>query len=82
MSRRVLSSVRTRPRIIRARAKLFLRREWPLLTEVDLEQIDGEYDRLIHKVKELYDGGDEIQIEAAIKGKLQRFLNRLELSIH
>jgi len=56
----------------------FLRREWPRLTDVDLEEIDGEYDRLIHKVKELYGGGDEIQIEAGIKGKIQSYLNDLE----
>lgn len=59
-------------------AKRFLRREWPRLAEVDLEEIDGEYDRLIHKVKELYGGGDEIQQEAAIKGKIQRLLNEIE----
>ena len=56
----------------------FLKREWPELTDVDLEEIDGEYDRLIHKVKDLYGGGDEIQQEAVIKGKIQRYLNELE----
>lgn len=55
----------------------FLKQEWPRLTDVDCEEIDGQYDRLIHKVKELY-GGDEIQIEGAIKTKLQGFLNSLE----
>jgi hypothetical protein len=59
-------------------AQTFIKREWPRLTEVDLEEIDGEYDRLIHKVKELYNGGAEIQIEAGIKDKMQRFLNGLE----
>jgi uncharacterized protein YjbJ (UPF0337 family) len=58
--------------------KPYLKREWPKLTDVDLEQIDGEYDRLIGKVRELYRTGDEIQIEAGIKGRLQRFLNDLE----
>ncbi len=58
--------------------KAYLRREWPKLTDVDLEEIDGEYDRLIHKLKEIYRCGDEIQIEAGIKGKLQRYLNELE----
>jgi uncharacterized protein YjbJ (UPF0337 family) len=58
--------------------KPYLKREWPRLTDVDLEQIDGEYDRLIGKVRELYRTGDEIQIEAGIKGRLQRFLNDLE----
>lgn len=48
------------------------------MTDVDLEEINGEYDRLIHKVKELYGGGDAIQQEAAIKGKIQRFLNDIE----
>lgn len=58
--------------------KPYLKREWPRLTDVDLEQIDGEYDRLIRKVRELYRTGAEIQIEAGIKGKLQRYLNELE----
>ena len=58
--------------------KPFLQKEWPKLMEVDLEEIDGEYDRLIHKVGELYGGGAEIQTEAGIKGKIQRFLNDLE----
>lgn len=56
----------------------FLRREWPRLSDVDLEEIDGEYDRLIHKLKVLYRGGAEIQMEAGIKGKVQEFLNELE----
>ena len=58
--------------------KSLLKKDWPKLTEVDLEEVDGEYDRLIHKVRELYGGGEEIQIEAAIKGKIQRFLNEIE----
>ncbi len=57
----------------------FLQNEWPALTDADLEDIDGEYDRLIHKIKDLYSLGDEIQIEAGIKGKLQKFLNTLEV---
>ncbi|MBI3541599.1 MAG: hypothetical protein HY073_05635 [Deltaproteobacteria bacterium] len=60
------------------KVKKLIQREWPLLTEVDLEEIDGEYDRLIHKVKELYNGAAEIMQEAPIRGKLQRFLNDLE----
>lgn len=57
-------------------AKLFLRQEWPRLSEVDLEEIQGQYDRLIGKIRELYGGNAEIMQEAAIKGKLQRFFNR------
>ena len=56
----------------------FLKKEWPKLTDDDLVRIDGEYDRLIHTIKVLYGGGEEIQQEAAIKGKIQRFLNFLE----
>ena len=55
-----------------------LEREWPRLTPVDLEEIDGEYDRLIRKIRELYGGPDEITQEASIKGHLQRLLNQLE----
>ena len=58
--------------------KFLLQREWPLLTDVDLEEIDGEYDRLIHKIRELYGGPTEITQEAAIKGKIQGYLNDLE----
>ncbi len=58
-------------------AQKFLKREWPRLTDVDLEEIDGEYDRLIRKIKELYRGSDEIMQEAPIKEKLQQFLNAL-----
>ncbi len=56
----------------------FLQREWPLLTQVDLEDIDGEYDRLIHKIRRIYGGGAEIQMEGKIKTKIQRKLNELE----
>ncbi|MBI2067201.1 MAG: hypothetical protein HYW02_00205 [Deltaproteobacteria bacterium] len=58
--------------------RAFLKREWIHLTEVDLDEIDGEYDRLIRKIKEIYKGADEITQEAAIKSKLQRFLNLRE----
>ena len=51
----------------------FLQREWSRLTETDLDEIDGEYDRLIRKVREVYGGPGEITQEAPIKGKLQRF---------
>ncbi len=56
----------------------FLQREWPRLTDVDLDEIDGEYDRLIHRIRQLYRAGDEIQIEGGIKTKIQRFLNGLD----
>ncbi len=56
----------------------FLKREWPRLTDVDIEEIDGEYDRLIHKIWELYDGPQEIMQEAVIKGTIQRYLNDVE----
>lgn len=58
--------------------KHFLVREWPKIADVDLEEIDGEYDRLIRIVRGLYGGGEEIQLEGAIKTKMQAFLNSLE----
>ena len=58
--------------------RTFLKREWPRLAEVDLEEIDGEYDRLIAKLKDLYGGPVEIMQEAAVKGKIQGYLNDLE----
>lgn len=48
------------------------------MMDVDIEEIDGEYDRLIRKIKDLYEGPEEITQEAAIKGKIQRFLNDLD----
>jgi hypothetical protein len=59
--------------------QLFLKSTWPRLTDVDLEETEGRYDRLIHKIKLLYGGGQEIQIEAGIKTKLQKYLNSLEV---
>ena len=58
--------------------RVFLKRTWPRLTDFDLQQIDGEYDRLISKVKELYGGSANIMQEAGIKSKIQNFLNSLE----
>ena len=60
------------------KARPFLKREWPLLTEVDLDEIGGQYDRLITKLYEIYRGRVEIMKEAAVKGKLQKFLNDCE----
>ena len=57
--------------------KKFLKQEWPGLTEVDLEEIDGEYDRLIHKIKEIYRGPDEITQEASIKGKIKKWVDTI-----
>lgn len=57
--------------------KKFLKQEWPKLTDVDLEEIDGEYDRLITKIKEIYGGPEEITQEAAIKGKIKRIIDRV-----
>ncbi|MBI1909822.1 MAG: hypothetical protein HYS22_06600 [Deltaproteobacteria bacterium] len=55
----------------------FVKTEWPLLTDFDLKEIDGEYDRLVLKIKELYHGPAWITQEAGIKDKLQNFLNSL-----
>ena len=56
----------------------FLKREWPRLTDFDLNEIDGEYDRLVKKVRELFGGPVEITQESFIRDKVQRFLNNLE----
>lgn len=57
--------------------KRFLKSEWPQLTDADWDEIDGEYDRLISRVCELYHPGAPIMFEAEVKGKIQRFLNKL-----
>ena len=59
-------------------ARSFLQREWPHLTDADLDAIQGRYDFLISRIKSVYGGADPITQEAAIKGKLQNFLNTLE----
>lgn len=56
----------------------FIQKQWPRINRFDLEQIDGEYDRLILKIKELYGGPAWITQEAGIKTRLQKFLNQLE----
>lgn len=59
-------------------ARHYLKREWPKLTDVDLEEIDGQYDRLIGKIRELYNGRAEITQEGAIKTRLQKYFNGLD----
>ncbi|MDO8462157.1 MAG: hypothetical protein Q7S98_04785 [Deltaproteobacteria bacterium] len=58
--------------------KEFLQKEWPRITDFDLQEIDGEYDRIVLKIKELYDGPIWITQEAGIKDRLQKFLNGLD----
>lgn len=61
--------------------RAFLKRNWPKLTEVDLDEIDGEYDRLVLKIQDLYGGAAPITQEAPIKKKIQDFLNGLESEV-
>ncbi|QQR81728.1 MAG: hypothetical protein IPJ69_06420 [Deltaproteobacteria bacterium] len=56
----------------------FLKRTWPKLTEFDIEQVSGRYDRLIQTIKNVYGGNAPIMQEAHIKQTLQTFLNDLE----
>ena len=56
----------------------FLKRTWTKLTDVDIEEVDGRYDRLIDKIKDIYGGNIQIMQEAHIKQTLQTFLNDLE----
>ena len=57
---------------------LFLKRTWPKLTDFDIEQVGGRYDKLIQIVKNVYGGRAPIMQEAHIKQTLQTFLNDLE----
>ncbi len=59
----------------------FLKQEWPRLTQVDLDEINGHYDRLIQKIHELHGGGQNIQIEGGIKTKIQNYINALESEV-
>lgn len=56
----------------------FLKRTWPQLTDFDIEQVGGRYDKLIYTIKSVYGGRAPIMQEAHIKQTLQTFLNDLE----
>lgn len=58
--------------------KEFVQKEWPRITDFDLQEIDGEYDRIVLKIKELYNGPAWITQEAGIKDRLQKFVNGLD----
>ena len=60
------------------RAKDFLKLEWPKLTEADFQNIDGRFDRLVDKVREIYGGSASIMQESAIRDKMSRFFRSLD----
>ena len=60
-----------------SRAKEFIQGEWPKLTETDLQWVDGRFDRLIDKIREVYGGRASIMQEAPIREKLTAFFNSI-----
>jgi len=57
-------------------ARVLIKSEWSRLTDADCDAIDAEYDRLIDRIRELYRTGATIMLEAEVKGKVNRFLER------
>lgn len=54
----------------------FLHEQWPRLTQTDLEEINGDFDVLLKKIKEYYNNFPIEEIRA--RDRLQAFLNQLE----
>ncbi|OGQ57062.1 MAG: hypothetical protein A3I75_04790 [Deltaproteobacteria bacterium RIFCSPLOWO2_02_FULL_50_16] len=60
------------------RTRDFLKREWPKLTDADLQWINGRFDRLVDRVREIYGGPASIIQEASIRNKLSLFFCSIE----
>lgn len=57
-------------------AKKFIRKEWPLLSETAIKNINGSFDLFLKYLKESYDNFP--LEEAKARDKLQRFFNSIE----
>lgn len=57
-------------------AQEFIRKEWPLFSETTIKDIDGDYDRFLGHLKEIYN--DFPLNEALARSKLQGFFDQLE----
>jgi uncharacterized protein YjbJ (UPF0337 family) len=58
--------------------KEFIQQEWSQLTETDLQWVNGRFDRLVSKIREVYGGAVDITQEAAIREKLNRFFRSID----
>jgi hypothetical protein len=63
-----------------SRIQPLILKEWSLLTESDLEIVDGRFDRLVEIVRQRYGGRVEIIQEAAIRNTLNCLLQQIEAS--
>jgi hypothetical protein len=57
-------------------AKLFIKKTWPKFTEVELKRINGDFDRFLATLHELYN--DFPAREAEAREQLNRLFNRLD----
>ncbi len=58
--------------------KPLILREWPKLTDSDLDRTGKRFDKLVHLIRETYGGRVDIIQEASIRTKLNEFLAALE----
>lgn len=59
--------------------RAFIQENWPKMTNVELDRINGDYDVFIKYLKEYY-GGFPLR-EAQALSKIQSYLNRLDNQI-
>lgn len=59
-----------------SKARLFIGERWPKITEVELRQINGDYDTFARFLNEYYN--DFPRTEAEARSLLQRFLNKCD----
>lgn len=51
---------------------------WPLLCQTDLEQISGNYDKLITTLKRIYGRGKSIILEADIRDQVNEIIHQVD----
>lgn len=61
------------------RIKPLILKKWDLLTDLDLQYIDGEFDRLVDIVKQRYDEPVITVKEADIRQAILEMLQKLEI---
>lgn len=57
-------------------ARGFIHQNWPKFTKSELDHINGDYDRFLAILKDLYGGFP--MTEAIARSKLQRLFNQIE----
>jgi len=57
-------------------AQKFIKREWPKFSETTLKNINGDFDKFLFYLKDIYN--DFPKAEAIARTKIQKFLNEFE----